>query len=134
MRLDCASAGTSFNADRGSWFEAAVVRTSGPPIEAVVDRSKTNSLAVVSLVAGIGSFFANIIPLIGGFTVALIAVITGHMARAQIKRTGEQGIGYATAGLILGYAQLTLIVLIIIGLILGSLLIRFHPISRSSGG
>jgi hypothetical protein len=74
-------------------------------------------LAVVSLVAGIGSFFAHIIPGVGGFTVALIAVITGFMARRQIKETGEQGMGMATAGMIIGAVHLALLVLLVIGLI-----------------
>ena len=69
----------------------------------------TNSLAVISLVAGIGSFFAHVIPGIGGFTVAIVAVVTGFMARGQIKRTGEQGMGYATAGIIIGFVHLALI-------------------------
>jgi hypothetical protein len=72
---------------------------------------KTNTLAVISLVAAIGSFFAHVVPGIGGFTVALVAVITGHMAKGQIKKTGEGGMGIANAGLIIGYIHLALIVL-----------------------
>ena len=79
--------------------------------------SRTNTLAVVSLVAGIGSFFAHIVPGIGGFTVALIAVITGYMARKQIKETGEQGMGMATAGMIIGIVHIALLVLLVIVLI-----------------
>jgi Domain of unknown function (DUF4190) len=85
-----------------------------PPASAA---GRTNTLAVVSLVAGIGSFFAHIIPGIGGFTVALIAVITGYMARKQIKETGEQGMGMATAGMIIGIIHLALLILLVIGLI-----------------
>ena len=81
---------------------------------AAVPTTHTNTLAVVSLAAGIGSFFAHIIPGIGGFTVALVAVVTGHMARGQIKKTGEQGMGLATAGMIIGYAHLALIVVVVI--------------------
>jgi hypothetical protein len=80
-------------------------------------QGKTNTLAVVSLVAGIGSFFAHIIPGLGGFTVALIAVVTGYMARKQIRETGEQGMGMATAGMIIGIIHLALLVLLVIGLI-----------------
>jgi hypothetical protein len=79
---------------------------------------RTNTLAVVSLVAGIGSFFAHIIPGIGGFTVALIAVVTGYMARKQIKETGEQGMGMATAGMIIGIVHLALLLLLLL-LVLG---------------
>ncbi|MHB8612646.1 MAG: DUF4190 domain-containing protein [Candidatus Dormibacteraceae bacterium] len=80
-------------------------------------RGQTNTLAVVSLVAGVGSFFAHIIPGLGGFTVALIAVITGYMARKQIKERGEQGMGMATAGMVIGIIHLTLLLLLVIGLI-----------------
>lgn len=96
----------------------------------------TNTLAIVSLVAAIGSFFAHIIPGIGGFTVALVAVITGHMARGQIKRTGEQGMGMATAGLIIGYVHLALIALVVIvAIILIFVLgIAMFGVSRSNSG
>ena len=79
---------------------------------------QTNSLAIISLVAGIGSFFAHIIPGVGGLAVALVAVITGYMARNQIKQTGEQGMGMATAGMIIGIVHLVLIALGVIALIL----------------
>ena len=45
---------------------------------------------------------------------ALIAIITGHMARGQIRRTGETGNGLALAGLILGYVHLLLGVVILL--------------------
>ena len=79
---------------------------------------QTNTLAVVSLVAGIGSFFAHIIPGVGGFTVALVAVITGIMARNQIKQTGEGGMGMATAGIIIGAVHMGLLVVGVIAIIL----------------
>ena len=79
--------------------------------------TRTNTLAIVSLAAGIGSFFAHIIPGLGGFTVALIAVVTGYMARKQIKETGEQGMGLATAGMIIGIAHLALIILVVIAVL-----------------
>ena len=81
-------------------------------------QAQTNNLAVVSFVAAIASFFAHIIPGVGGFTVALVAVITGYMARNQIKQTGEQGMGMATAGMIIGIVHLVLIALGVIALIL----------------
>jgi uncharacterized protein DUF4190 len=68
----------------------------------------TNNLAVVSFVAGIASFFAHVIPVIGGFTVAVIAIITGFVARGQIKRSGEQGMWMANAGIIIGFVHLAI--------------------------
>lgn len=63
-------------------------------------RPSTNGLAVASLVFGIISWF--MCPLIGG----IIAVICGHVAHSQVKRTGESGSGLATAGLVLGYLNI----------------------------
>jgi len=39
----------------------------------------------------------------------LIAIITGHIAKGQIRHTGEAGGGSATAGLIMGYIGLGLL-------------------------
>ena len=89
----------------------------GPLYEPGARRGQTNTLAVVSLATGIGSFFAHIIPGVGGFTVALIAVVTGFMARKQIRETGEQGMGMATAGMIIGIVHLALLILLVIALI-----------------
>ncbi len=80
--------------------------------------TRTNSLAVVSLVTGIASFIAHIpIPGFGGFTVAVVAVITGYMARNQIRQTGEQGMGMATAGMVIGIVHLALLGLLVIVLL-----------------
>lgn len=58
------------------------------------DFSRLNTLAVVSLAAGISG--------IG----ALIAVITGHVSLAQIRRTSESGKALAIVGTVLGYIHL----------------------------
>ena len=39
-----------------------------------------------------------------------VGIVLGHVARGQIKRTGEGGKGLATAALILGYLQIAVIV------------------------
>ena len=65
---------------------------------------KTNQLAVVSLVCGVlGWFMAPVIA-------SIVAIVTGHMARKQIKLSGgrEDGDGLAIGGLVLGYASLVL--------------------------
>ncbi len=64
-------------------------------------------LAVISLVTGILSYL--ILPFIG----PIIAVITGHLAKKEIKASNGTvgGNGMATAGLILGYINLGLFVL-----------------------
>jgi hypothetical protein len=68
-------------------------------------RPATNGLAVASLVFGIISWF--MCPLVGG----VVAIITGHVAHGQIRRTGESGNGMATAGLVLGYIHIAALVL-----------------------
>jgi hypothetical protein len=40
-------------------------------------------------------------------------IVLGHVARGQIKRTGEGGRGLATAALIIGYLQVALTVAVI---------------------
>lgn len=74
----------------------------------------TNTMAVVSLVFGILSWV--MIPAIG----AIVAIITGHMARAEIRRNQNQmdGDGMAVAGLVLGYLQLALLIIGVLLLIL----------------
>lgn len=59
-------------------------------------RPTTNNLAGISFGFGLGQFF---FPFFG----AIIAVVCGHVARRQMRRTGEQGDGLATAGIVLGY-------------------------------
>jgi hypothetical protein len=56
------------------------------------------------------------------------AIVLGHMARHQIKRTGEQGAGMALAGLLLGWAAVVLGVLAIVAGIA-----VFAATSRSGG-
>lgn len=58
---------------------------------------------------------------------AIVAVIVGHIALAQINRTGEQGRGIAIAGLVIGYAS-------IVGyLIFFASVIGFIAFARQSG-
>ena len=59
-------------------------------------RPPTNGLAIGAMICGIAEIFTL------GFA-AIPAVILGHLARAQIRRTGERGDGMAVAGLVLGY-------------------------------
>lgn len=62
----------------------------------------TNGLAIASLVLGVTGW---IVILVG----PLLAIIFGHIARSQIKHTGQKGSRLALAGLILGYIQLFII-------------------------
>ncbi|MFE9772381.1 DUF1707 and DUF4190 domain-containing protein [Streptomyces sp. NPDC005931] len=57
---------------------------------------RTNGKAIASMVCGILGVAT------GGLT-GLPAVILGHMAQSEIRRTGEGGDGFALTGLILGW-------------------------------
>ncbi|MDQ1216548.1 DUF4190 domain-containing protein [Microbacterium arborescens] len=70
---------------------------------------KTNTLAVVSMIASIVGFIW-LLPVIG----SVAGVIMGHISLSQIKRTNENGRGMALAGLIVGYAGLALAIVGII--------------------
>jgi hypothetical protein len=73
------------------------------PVQPMTPR--TSNTAIISLVAGILGFI-QILPVIG----PIIAVITGHMAKNEIKHSNGlvTGNGMATTGLILGYVMIAL--------------------------
>lgn len=68
---------------------------------------QTSSFAIVSLVSGILGW--TLIPLLG----CIVAIITGHMARAEIRRQPDlyQGDGLAVVGLVLGYVGIAMAVI-----------------------
>lgn len=77
---------------------------------------KTNTLAMVSLglsIVGIPFLCISIVSTICSCASGLLgiaALITGFIARQQIKSTGEEGDGIAIAGMIIGGAQVVLVV------------------------
>jgi hypothetical protein len=111
--------------DGSAWTEAwkrATAPTTEPTIvqptvavpavaePAPIPARRTNVAAVVSLIFGILWIF---------YVGSLVAVVCGHVARAQIRRSGEAGDGAAIAGLILGYLGLTVLVLFWLLVIVG---------------
>jgi hypothetical protein len=74
---------------------------------AVLPVARTNGLAIASLACALGQF-------VFGPLATIPAIVFGHMARHQIKRTGEQGAGLALAGLILGWAAVILGIFLIL--------------------
>jgi hypothetical protein len=76
------------------------------------DFTKLNSLAVVSIASALTS--------IG----AVAAIITGHVALTQIKKSGESGRGLALAGTIVGYVTIALWVITSIGFVLAGAYLR----------
>jgi competence protein ComGC len=79
-----------------------------PPISSV-SRPQSSGLALASLILGICGIVLCLGPLAG-----VPAVICGHSAQSQIKRSGGTlgGAGMATAGLITGYISILMIFVI----------------------
>lgn len=50
------------------------------------------------------------------FVTVLGGLITGHVALAQIRRTGERGRGLAIAALVIGYAIVALMLFLTVGI------------------
>lgn len=75
---------------------------------------RTSALAITSLVTGILGW--SFLPFVG----SLVAVITGHMARAEIRQNRDSldGDGLALVGLCLGWISIILSVLAILALLL----------------
>lgn len=58
---------------------------------------RTNPLAVASLICGAAQPFT-------GMLTTIPAIVLGHVARSQIRRSGDDGAGLAAWGLALGWA------------------------------
>ena len=69
-----------------------------------VPGTRTSTMAIISLVGGITGI--SVLPLLG----SLAAIIFGHIAKSEIKKSGGMvtGNGMATAGLIMGYVEIGL--------------------------
>ena len=67
-------------------------------------RVRTSNLAIISLVSGILGW--TLLPWIA----SIVAIVTGHMARAEIRRSAGtiEGDGLALSGLVLGYAMIAI--------------------------
>jgi hypothetical protein len=75
------------------------VRVTAP--RPVTQRAGTNGYAIASFACGLGQFMV-------GPLATIPAIVFGHMARSQIRRTGEQGAGLALVGLLLGWGAVLL--------------------------
>ena len=84
-----------------------------------MNERKTSPLAIVSLIAGILGW--TLLPFLG----SIGAIITGHMARGEIRRSNGSldGDGMAMVGLVLGWLSiiLTILGILFIFLFLGGL-------------
>jgi len=80
------------------------------PVALYPVRPPVSSTAVAALACGIGVFLTM------GLT-AIPAIILGHMARRQVRETGERGDGMALTGVALGWAGIALMAVVVAGLI-----------------
>jgi hypothetical protein len=85
--------------------------------------SRTNPLAIASLVCGLAQ------PFTGGLTM-IPAVVLGHVAHSQIRRTGERGGALATVGLVLGWIGISVVVLLVVAV----MIVASHAGQAPSGG
>jgi hypothetical protein len=104
----------------------------GPPPEA----RQTNGMAIVSLVLGIVSYPMGCCYGVG-FIPALAAIITGVIARQQIRdsRGLQSGQGLAVAGIVLGAVLIVLLIMaicaiMVLGLLGGEIESIFDEITR----
>jgi hypothetical protein len=70
----------------------------------------TNGTATAAMICGI------LTPFTWGLT-SLPAVILGHKARAEIRRGGERGDGYAVTGLVIGYLGIAGWLILLMGIV-----------------
>jgi len=85
------------------------------------DFTSLNTLAVVSLATAVTGFGA------------IAGIITGHIALAQLKHSGQSGRGLAIAGLAVGYAGIALGLTMGIGRVVLSLLGARYGVGFNGG-
>ncbi|MHB8527660.1 MAG: DUF4190 domain-containing protein [Candidatus Acidiferrales bacterium] len=80
-----------------------------PPAPIISTKVPTSGKAVASMILGICSFFFSILT-------GVPAIVLGHLAKTEIRRSGGrlQGDGMALAGLILGYLSAVFIPIVLI--------------------
>ena len=89
------------------YYPAGAAPYPGYPQQYTPGMNPTNPFAIASLIVSLVGF-------------GLIGVILGHVALGQIKRSNgyEHGRGLAIAGLIIGYAQIAIVLLFALGFLL----------------
>ena len=84
------------------------------PYPAYEAQPRTNSLAIASLICSVAGLATCIS--------APVGIVLGHIAKRQIRETGEAGSGMATAGLWIGYILTIGFILTIAGIIVAAVL------------
>ena len=93
----------------------AVLPTATPAAAPLSGQPQTSGKAIAALILGI----ANGLFLFFFFPLAILAIVFGHISRSEIKKSAGRlkGAGMALAGLILGYASLSIFPILIIAAI-----------------
>jgi type IV pilus assembly protein PilA len=102
----CAGCGDPLAVDRSAGIVSDATVPPTAAAQAIVGKPPTSGKAIASLVCGIFGFFLG----------SIAAVILGHMALSEIRKSAGRlrGAGIATAGLVLGYLGIAVIPLILI--------------------
>lgn len=69
--------------------------------------ARANGFAIASLICGLAQFLV-------GPLATIPAIVFGHMARRQVRRSGEAGAGLALAGLVLGWGAVILGIIVVL--------------------
>lgn len=95
-----ASEGQRYSDEQGSEVSQAPAPSAPAP-------TKTNGLAVASLVLGITWLY---------WLGSILALVFGYIAKGQIDRSGRQegGRGLAVAGIVLGWVGIAILILVIV--------------------
>ncbi len=77
--------------------------------------TRTSTAAIISLSFGVASWV--LLPMLA----AVVAIVAGHMARGEIQRSAGaiEGDGLAVAGLILGYLNLLIGIVVVAAVMFG---------------
>lgn len=80
----------------------------GPPAPPPTNPiNPTNTMAIVSVVCGAIGWMG--VPLVA----SLVAIFCGHIARKEIRTTGQEGDVLAIVGLVLGYAHIAFLCVVL---------------------
>lgn len=105
-----------------SAYGAAPVYGQSPAYGYGYGAAKTNSMAVVALIASIAGL--TLVPIIG----SIVGVITGHIALRQVRTSGEQGRGMALAGTIMGWVGIGFLVIgVLIAILAFTMFVASYP-------
>jgi hypothetical protein len=75
----------------------------------------TNPLAIASLTTSIVGLILTMVAI--GVVAAIVGIVLGHRAKAQIRWSGEAGSGLATAGIIVGWFAVGYMLIFVVSIV-----------------